>query len=258
MPSTAESVVQQARAGVVRRLWWRSSQSARLAIGCLGVCTALATTGAAGFGAAGQPQDGGGPGAAGHRGDSFEVTVQSVSDVDLFEGAEPVTGHVVRARVAGLRPVTACWPARSRAVAQELLQGTKVRVVARNDDTSGADRMLVDVQLPDGTDYARSVVDRGVVPVDCAPVPVTTTVPSSLAPSTTSAPARTTTTPVTTTESSAPPSTTSSSPAPDEEWHDDRLGKPCLLPGARRTTREGNEMVCARNDRNQLRWHRAG
>ncbi|MDT7786158.1 MAG: hypothetical protein QOF58_4577, partial [Pseudonocardiales bacterium] len=68
---------------------------------CLGVLTALATTAAAGFLGGSSPQD---RVDAGHdtmrRGDSFEVTVHAVSDVDLFDGVEPASGVLFHARVA--------------------------------------------------------------------------------------------------------------------------------------------------------------
>ena len=286
MPSTAESAAHGAVTGIVRRFWWRTSQPARLAIGCFGVVTALAATGAVAFGGDDLSRErGNGLEASGFRGDSLQVTVREVTEVDLFEGAEPITGRLVRARVAGLRPVADCWAAESRAGAQDLLRGKVVRLVVKK-DASGSDRLLVDVELPDGTDYAQTVVSGGVVPADlsargelardesaarlgrlglwaagCAPGGVTTA--SSTPPSSSVSSAPTTTTVTTTTETSTPPPppppppTTTSSEPPDEEWDDSRLGKLCLIEGARRTTRDGYEIVCSRNGKNQLRWRRA-
>ncbi|WP_394618705.1 hypothetical protein JNUCC0626_06265 [Lentzea sp. JNUCC 0626] len=286
MPSTADSAAPEA--GAVRRFWWRTSQPARLAIGCLGVVTALAATGAVAF-SGDDPSRNRGNGAheaSGFRGDALQVTVSSVSEVDLFEGAEPVSGRVVRARVAGVRPVSDCWVAQSRAAAQELLLGKDVRLVVKREDASGSDRILVDVELPDGADYARTVVSGGAVQADltargdlasdesaarlgrlglwtagCVPGGVTTTV--SVAPTTSAVPSSTTTTTVTTTTEPAPPPppapvpTTTEPEPPDEEWDDFRLGRPCLFEGARRTTKDGYEIVCSRNGKNQLRWRRA-
>lgn len=251
--------------------------------------TALAATGAVAFNGddLSRERGNGGLEAGGFRGDTLQVTVQTVSEVDLFEGAEPITGRLVRARVAGLRPVTDCWVAESRATAQDLLRGKDVRLVVRRDDESGSDRILVDVELPDGADYARTVVGDGVVPADlttrgelapdesaarlgqlglwaagCALTPVAATA-SSTPPSSSSVPSPTTTTTVTTTtEHSAPPPPPPPPPrptssSPDEEWDDSRLGKVCLIEGARRPSGDGNEIVCSRNGKNQLRWRRA-
>lgn len=268
--------------GIVRRLWWRTSQRARLAVTCLGMLTALVTTAAAGL-VGDEREVGNGPGVAVHRGDAFEVTVQSVSDVDSFDGREPTTGLLVRARVAGLRTRADCWLAESRATAQDLLRGKTVRLVVKRDSRSGSDRIPVDVQLPDGSDYARTVVHegaasvdlsargelwpvessarqegRGVWSTDCAfgqETTTTSTTTSSSAPTSTT----TTTTVPTTTESAPPPVTTTHSPPPDEDddVDDARLGRRCLFEGARRKMADGGEMVCARNGRNQLRWQRA-
>src|SRR5688500_16374200 len=86
LPSTAESAAHGAATGSVRRFWWRTSQPARLAIGCFGVVTALAATGAVAFSGDGFPRERGGAGleASEYRGDSIQVTVNVVSDVDLF------------------------------------------------------------------------------------------------------------------------------------------------------------------------------
>ncbi|NKE60410.1 hypothetical protein FXN61_27915 [Lentzea sp. PSKA42] len=287
MPSTAESGVHRTFPGIVRRFWWRTSQSARLAIMCLGVLTALVTTGAAGFVGGELPREQGSTGldAALHRGDAFEVTVHTVSDVDSFEGMEPATGLFFHAQVAGMRPIAGCRLTESRATAQNLLRGKNVWLTVKKDGVSGSDRIAVDVRLPDGADYAQTMVHdgaasadlstrgelasvesaarqerRGVWAAGCAPGEVTaSSEPSS------STPAPTTTTTTTTapaTESSAPPSpappvTSTSSPEPDDdEWMNERLGKPCLIEGARRTSPSGGEMVCARNGKNQLRWRR--
>ncbi|MFD4668918.1 thermonuclease family protein [Lentzea sp. NPDC058450] len=287
MPSSADSTAHQA-GGAVRRFWWRTGQPARLAIGCLGVVTALAVTGAVAFSGEDLSRNPGNGGldASGFRGDSLQVTVRAVTEVDLFEGADPVTGRVVLARVAGVRPMPDCWAAESRAAAQELLRGKDVRLVVKREDTSGGDRILVDVELPDGADYARTVVSGGVVQADLAArgelasdesgarlgrlglwaaacAPGANTTPVSLPPTSTSAPSPTTTTATTTPETTTPepppppqPTTTEPEP-PDEEWDDSRLGKPCLFEGARRTTKDGYEIVCSRNGKNQLRWRRA-
>ncbi|GLY47730.1 hypothetical protein [Lentzea sp. NBRC 102530] len=285
MPSPADSAAPEA--GIVRRFWWRTSQPARLAIGCLGVVTALAATGAVAFSGddLSRSRGDGAHEASGFRGDAVQVTVSSVSEVDLFEGAEPVSGRVVRARVAGVRALPDCWVSQSRAAAQDLLLGKDVRLVVKRED--GGDRILVDVELPGGADYARTVVSGGAVQADlaargdladdesaarlgrlglwaagCVPGAVTTTV--STAPTSSSVPSAPPAT-TTTTEPSPvppppppPPAPTTTEPAPpDEEWDDFRLGKPCLFEGARRTTRDGYEIVCSRNGRNQLRWRRA-
>ncbi|WP_439658725.1 thermonuclease family protein [Lentzea sp. HUAS TT2] len=283
MPSTTESAARGAATGTVRRFWWRTSQPARLAIGCLGVATALATAGVVALSGGEQPSERGGSvlDELGARGDSLRVTVRSVSDVDLFEGAEPITGRVVSARVAGVSPMADCWVAESRTAAQDLLRGKDVRLVVRRDD--GSDRILVDVELPDGTDYARTVVGDGVVRADlpvraeleqaestarqerrglwgvsCVRTPVAVMVSSARpvppAPSST-----TTTAETTTTESAAPsspPASSSPPPPEEEEWEDSRLGKPCLIPGARRPAKGDHEIVCVRNDKGQLRWRR--
>jgi endonuclease YncB( thermonuclease family) len=262
----------------------------------LGVFTALLTTGAAGFFGGALPQQhhrsSGGTEAAVHRGDAFEVTVRSVSDVDSFEGMEPATGLPFRARVAGIRRMADCRQAESRTAAQNLLRGKTVWLTVRKEGTTGADEIPVDVRLPDGADYAQTVVHDGVALADISSrgelasveaaareerrgmwvagcVGDAVTAPSSSAPSSSSssAPATSTTTATSTPrpESSepAPPEpteTTTSSAAPpggDDEWMNARLGKPCLIEGTRRTSPNGNELVCARNAKGQLRWRRA-
>ncbi|MFI6096406.1 thermonuclease family protein [Lentzea sp. NPDC051213] len=274
--------------GIVRRFWWRTSQPARLTIACVGVVAALATTGAAAFSGDALQDDRGNAelDAAMHRGDAVEVIVQKVSDVDSFEGMESATGLSFRARVAGVRGIADCWVTESRDTAQNMLRGKNVKLTVRNDASSVGDRIAVDVRLPDETDYARTVVQQGAAAADlsargelatvesaarlerrglwasgCAPGTVTETsssAPSSPAPSSTTP---TTTTPPTT-ESSAPPSSskphvTSSTLPPSETFDGARLGRPCLIEGARWKTEDGGEMVCARNSRNQLRWRRA-
>lgn len=287
MSTTNESGIPSARPGPVRRFWWRSHQRARLTIACLGVLTTLAVTGAAGVAGSTAPARHRGTGldAIVHRDDSLEVTVRTVSEVDLFEGVEPATGLSFHARVSGVRRIDGCWLAESRNTAQNLLRGRNVRLVVR-DDASGSDRFAVDVRLPDGSDYARTVVGEGAAAADltsreelaplesaarqdhrglwatgCATGAATATGSSAPSPS---APATTTTTTTprsATAEPSAPPSsepaTSTSSPPPADEWVDNRVGKPCLLEGMRRTSPSGNEIVCARNRKNELRWRRA-
>ena len=249
----------------------------------LGVLTALATTGAAGFMNADVPAKDAAPREALHRGDSFEVTVHSVSDVDRFEGMEPATGLFFQARVAGVRPAGQCWLSESLAAAQNLLLGKNVRLTVRKDADSGDDRIAVDVRLPDGTDYAQTVVGDGVVPADlsardelapvesaarqqhrglwsvgCAPGAVTT---SSTPSSTLSSPAPTTTTttqpvPVTS-EPPEPEEPETTTPTSETTLTGILLGRRCFEEGARKKTPSGEEMVCARNGKNQLRWRRA-
>lgn len=254
---------------------------------CLGVFTALATTAAAGFLGDPAPQQSvsdAGRGTA-HRGDSFEVTVHTVSDVDRFDGVEPATGLIFHARVVGVGRIADCWLPESRATAQNLLRGKTVRLTVKKDVDSESDRIAVDVQLPNGLDYAQTLVHDGMAPADpssrdelaavetvarqenrglwaaaCTRIETatsTTTSTSTTAPTTTT----TTTTPTpTTTEPSAPrppkPPVTTTPPDDDESdgiW----LGKICFKEGARRTAPNGEEMVCTRNGRNQLRWRRA-
>jgi hypothetical protein len=249
----------------------------------LGVLTALATTGAAGFMNADVPAKDAAPREALHRGDSFEVTVHSVSDVDRFEGMEPATGLFFQARVAGVRPAGQCWLSESLAAAQNLLLGKNVRLTVRKDAESGDDRIAVDVRLPDGADYAQTVVGDGVVPADlsardelapvesaarqqhrglwsvgCAPGAVTT---SSTPSSTSSSPAPTTTTttqpvPVTS-EPPEPEEPETTTPTSETTLTGVLLGRRCFEEGARKKTPSGEEMVCARNSKNQLRWRRA-
>lgn len=274
--------------GIVRRFWWGANQHARLAVTCLGVLAALATTATAGFLGDAAPRETGPSGrqTAVHRGDSFEVTVHTVSDVDLFEGVEPATGLFFHAQVVGVGRIADCWLAESRATAQNLLRGKTVRLTVKKDVDPGSDRIAVDVQLPNGLDYAQTIVHDGMAPADastrdelaqvetvarqehrglwaaaCTRIETTT----SSAPSS-STPSPTTTTTTTTTpapESSEPPSSepepthTTSPPPDDDSWDDIWLGKVCFKEGARRTAANGNEMVCARNGKNQLRWRRA-
>ncbi|MCX2947099.1 hypothetical protein [Lentzea sp. NEAU-D7] len=277
--------------GPVRRFWWRSGQRTRLAIAAAGVLGALAVTGAAGFSGDALPGQRGGPGVAVHRGDSFEVTVRAVSAVDLFEGVEPDTGRVFGARVAGVNAAP-CWQSQSLAAAENLLRGKKVRLTAKSDGETGTDRLLVDVELPDGTDYAWTVVGEGTASADLAArgelAPVESAArqqrrglwaggctgyrddalatPSSTpqtSSTTTPPPATTTTTtpppvPTRTTEEPAPkpPPTTTAEPG-DEEWLGRFVGRRCFLEGARKTSPKGTEIVCTRGPRGQLRWQRA-
>ncbi len=259
----------------------------------LGVLTVLATTGAAGVigGADRQDPREARPDVAVHRGDDFEVTVRSVSDVDSFEGSEPATGLSFHAKVAGINLITQCWLAESRATAEKLLLGKTVWLTVKKDAISGDDEIAVDVRLPDGADYGQAVVHAGMATADmstrgellsveatarverrgvwaasCAPGAVTATSSSAPTSTTTTAPTTTTTTtvPPTTETSEEPPPPPSSSPdrpLPDDddekEWVDARLGKLCFIEGARRTSPGGTELICARNNRNVLRWRRA-
>ncbi|MDX3659189.1 hypothetical protein PV646_17925 [Streptomyces sp. ID05-26A] len=283
--------------GFVRRLWWRSDQRARLAIACAGVLGVLAVTGAAGFSGAAPPGQRSGPAAAAavHRGDSFEVTVRTVSDVDSFEGVEPDTGRAFGARVYGVNRA-ACWQSQSLAAAENLLRGKKVRLTVKSESEGDAEsgRLLVDVQLPDGSDYARTIVAEGSTSADLAargdlvpeemaarqqrrglwstgceryevdPVVTTSSVPPT---SSTTTPVPTTTTtnalppppPVRPTKKPAPepPPTETTEPDDDAEWLSRFVGKRCVVEGATRTSPKGTEVVCARDARGQLRWQRA-
>lgn len=276
------------RAGAIRLSWWRAKQHARIAVAGLGVLIALATTAAVGFAGGASPGDRGsaGLGPAVHGGDSLDVTVQTVSEVDLFEGVESATGLSFHARVSGLRRVDGCWLTESREIARSLLRGKNVRLTVKRGGGAGSDRIMVDVRLPDGSDYASTVVHEGVVRADltareelapdessarqervglwaagCAtdqPSATPSVQPSSSTQDTSTVPpsAPTTTTveapPAPVPPSSEPPATSTSSEPPA----DDRVGRPCLIEGMRTTSPKGNELVCARNAKNQLRWRR--
>ena len=136
----------------------------------VGVLTVLATTGATGFlgGADRQEPGNARSDVAVHRGDDFEVTVRSVSDVDSFEGIEPATGLSFHAKVAGIRVITQCWLAESRATAEHLLLGKTVWLTVKKDGISGDDEIAVDVRLPDGADYGQTVVQDGMATADMA------------------------------------------------------------------------------------------
>ncbi|WP_156213306.1 thermonuclease family protein [Lentzea aerocolonigenes] len=249
----------------------------------MSVVTTVATTGAVTFAGDAFP---GGRGSSGleqtvHRGDAVEVTVREVSEVDSFEAVEPATGVFFRARVAGVRRLADCRLAESRAVARNLLLGKGVRLLVRRDGASGSDQIVADVVLPDGRDYARTVVHDGVAEADlatreelapvetdarrdrrglwatsCPSVETTTNAPSSSATSTTTT---TTTVPATTESSSQPPPSppvSSSSAPPDGPLIVVRGGR-CTTEGERGTTITGNEMVCTRTDKDELRWRRA-
>lgn len=300
LPSTAELTGSTTRPGIVRRLWWRTNQPARLAIACLGLVATLAPLATAG--ATGPSGDGPAPGrrstaleAALNRGDAIEVTVYNVSGVDSFEGMEPATGLFFDGQVAGLRRHADCWSTESRSTAERLLRGKSVWVAIRKDGISGSDGsegIAVDVRLPNGADYARTVVDEGAAMADlptrgelaeveraarkerrglwaagCSAAETATSA-SSAPPSSTPQPTTTTTAPTTTvppaSSTTAPPSSSTADTTPsappggdDDEWVDARLGKACLFEGSRRTSPKGTEMVCARNDKDQLRWRRA-
>ncbi|HEX8865507.1 MAG TPA: thermonuclease family protein, partial [Lentzea sp.] len=231
--------------GIVRRAWWGAHQHTRLAVTCLGVLTALATTAAAGFVGGTTPQQREDTGIdTMRRGDSFEVTVHTVSDVDLFEGVEPASGVLFRARVAGVGRIADCWHAQSLATAQNLLRGKMVRLTVKKDVDSDNDRIVVDVRLPGGTDYAQTLVHDGMAPADIATrdelaqvetvarqehrglwassciriVSTTSSEPSSSTTTTTTTTATTTTTtPETTTRRPPPrPPVTSVEPPPDD------------------------------------------
>ncbi|MFS8096770.1 thermonuclease family protein [Lentzea alba] len=249
----------------------------------LGVLTALVTTAAAGFVDGTPPREHGSAESspALHRGDAFEVTVREVSDVDSFEGLEPATGLFFHARVAGIRRTAGCWLTESRAAAQNLLRGKNVRLTVKNDGVPGNGEIAVDVQLPDGSDYAKTVVREGMASVDpasrdeLATVEVTAreerrglwaaacvTSTTTAASTTSSTPSPTTTTTTPAPEPSAPPSWSvpripTTSVTPPSDFVDPRLGKLCFIEGSRRTSQDGTEMVCARNAKNQLRWQRA-
>lgn len=283
MSSAAEHTVRPMSPGIVRRAWWRTSQPVRLTIIGIGVLAALAATGAAGFTNTGAPHEDTGLEATVHRGDAIDVTVRTVSDVDTFEGLEPATGLYFHARVTGIRRTTDCWRSESRAAAQNLLLGKDVRLTVRKDGFFEDDRIAVDVRLPDGADYAQTVVRQGAVMADlvdrgelseaestareerrglwaagCAIGDAATT--SSVPTSSTSVPATTTTTATPESSSSPePPSSTvtvTTSGSGNPSLIDVLLGRQCFREGARKT-RDGVEMVCARDDEGQLRWRRA-
>lgn len=288
MPNASEPETHVTGPGIVRRLWWRSGQRARLAIACAGVLGVLAVTGAAGFGGDTAPPAGrAAPGPVVHRGDSFEVTVRSVSEVDVFEAVEPESGRVFGARVAGVNAAP-CWQSQSLAAAENLLRGKKVRLTVKKDGDTGTDRLLVDVQLPGGSDYARTIVGEGLASADLAArgelAPAEsaarrerrglwaggcTGYPDDALPTTSSLPPTTTTTPVptTTTTPPPPPPATTAPPAPqpppvtteepddDAEWLNRFVGKRCFIEGARRTSPKGTEIECARGPKG-LRWRR--
>lgn len=265
--------------GVVRRFWWRSGPGARLAVAGLGIVTTVATAGVVTFAGDAFPAGRGRSGLeqAVHGGDSVEVTVREVSEVDSFEAVEPATGLLFRARVAGVRQISDCRLAESRDAARDLLLGKEVRLLVRRDSDAG--QLVADVVLPDGRDYARTVVRDGVAQADpaareeLAPVEsaarqdrrglwavacpagetTTTSATSSSAASTTA----TTTTVPATTESSPPSPPASSSPPSDDSWIDVLTGNRCAAEGDRRTTITGKEMVCVRTDKGELRWRRA-
>lgn len=234
LPSTAESIIRKTCPGTVRRFWWGTNQRARLAIAGLGVLTTLATTGAVAFNGDALPEsENAEVEASVQRGDSVEVTVHSVSDVDSFEGTEPATGLRFRADVDGLYPMPDCWLTESHALAENMLRGRNVRLIVKKAANSGSDRITVDVRLPDGTDYAEAIVRDGAAAADrstrgelslvestareqrrglwaagCTPdaaIAATSSVPSSSAPSSTTP---TTTTPTTTTATTTTTTTT--------------------------------------------------
>ena len=283
--SPVESDVHRKSPGIARRLWWRTNQPARVAIMGLGVVTALATTGAAGFigGADRQDPANARPDVAMHRGDDFEVTVRSVSDVDSFEGIEPATGLSFHAKVAGIHLIAQCRLTESRAIAENLLLGKTVWLTVKKDGVSGDDEIAVDVRLPDGADYGQTVVHDGMATADMATrgellsveaaarverrgVWAASCAPGAVTASSSSAPTSTTTTapPTTTTTTTAPPTTETSEEPPlppsrslerppasdDDEWIDARQGRLCFIEGARRTSPGGN-------NKNVLRWRRA-
>ncbi|MET8764950.1 thermonuclease family protein [Lentzea sp. NPDC004782] len=282
MTSPAESAAPTPSPGPVRRFWWGANQRARIAVLCLGVLTALATTGAAGFLGAPPPREHGNAGhdTAVHRGDSFEVTVHTVSDVDVFDGVEAATGLVFHARVAGVGRIADCWLPQSLATAQTLLRDKTVRLTVRKDVDSDSDRIVVDVRLPDGADYAQTIVHDGMAPADlssrdelgpveyaarqeqrglwaaaCTRIEAAGTTSSSPS-SSSEVPATTTTTaPPVSSEPPRPPEVTTTTP--DDSWTNLWLGKMCLKEGARKTGPNGQELVCARNAKGQLRWRRA-
>ncbi len=278
------------RAGAIRLSWWRANQHARIAIAGLGVLTALATTAAVGFAGDASPGDRGsaGLGPAVRGGDSLDVTVQTVTEVDLFEGVESATGLSFHARVAGLHRVDGCWQTESREIARSLLRGKNVRLTVRRGGGGGSDRIAVDVRLGDGSDYASTVVHEGVVRADLTareelapdessarqerlglwaagcttsePAATSSVQPSSSTQDTSAVPPSAPTTtaveipapPPPVPPTSEPPVTSTSSEPPA----DDRVGRPCLIEGMRTTSPRGNELVCARNAKNQLRWRR--
>ncbi|MGW4209197.1 thermonuclease family protein [Lentzea sp. NPDC004789] len=273
------------RPGFVRRFWWGAHQHTRIAVLCGGVVVALAATGAAGFLGDPPPREHATAGhdTGVHRGDSFEVTVQTVSEVDVFDGLEPATGLQFHARVAGVGRIADCWLPQSLATAQTLLRGKTVRLTVKKDVDPDSDRIVVDVRLPDGQDYAQTIVHDGMAPADvssrdelgpveyaarqenrglwaaaCTRIEAAGT--TSIAPSSTSeSPSTTTTTAAP--ESSEPPRPPEppevTTTTPDDSWTNLWLGKMCLKEGAHKTGPNGQELVCARNAKGQLRWRRA-
>jgi endonuclease YncB( thermonuclease family) len=285
LTSPVESAAPAPRPGLVRRFWWGANQHTRIAVLCCGVVTALAVTAAAGFLGDPPPREHATAGhdTGVHRGDSFEVTVQTVSGVDLFDGLEPATGLRFHARVAGLGRIADCWLPQSLATAQTLLRGKTVRLTVKNDVDPDADRIVVDVRLPDGQDYAQTIVHDGMAPADvssrdelgpvehsarqenrglwaaaCTRIEAAGTTASTPS-SSSEAPATTTTTTTAPPESSEPPRPpeVTTTPPDDDSWTNLWLGKMCFKEGARKTGPKGQELVCARNAKGQLRWRRA-
>jgi hypothetical protein len=151
--------------GALRRLWWRSAQGHRLTAACLGVLLSLAGTSLTLFGGESLPEP--------RTADQFtvsvtprpgdpEITVESVSEVDLFDGLDTATGDLVAVRVAGVRSAAPCAADGSLAFARKTLEGKKVRLVLGGNAMPAPDgRLAAKVLLPDGQDLALQLLTAG-------------------------------------------------------------------------------------------------
>jgi endonuclease YncB( thermonuclease family) len=278
------SEVEPLEPGPVRRWWWQTSQRVRLVVlGCLTVA-AMALTGLVLLplphgSATDAADDLAGSSATPLDAGKFAVTVTAVPAVDVVHGQD-VAGRQLVIEVPGIAAGPDCWAADARTAAEKLLRGKQIRLPRQPEGS----RVVAPVSLPDGRDYARIAVSRGLAGTDArqpAPnqrdlvaeetrmrqaalgvwAPCPTTAPTTTAPTTsdsagTGGPGGTEERPGTT-DRPAPGTATEPPPPPDDAQRGVALGAPCAPEGARGVTADGKEVVCRSPGGSPPKWMKA-
>lgn len=276
--------------GVLRRLWWRTTQRKRVAVTCLSMLLSLAGTSLvlAGGGQAPKPAAVTAfPSITTPRPADPTVTVRTVSAVDTFEGVGTASGELIEVRVAGIRSISPCWQDESLGFARDALHDKTVRLVLSGTGSGPDGRRIARVLLPDGDDFAQSALNAGAALVGTGNVSAEllrtevdaranrrglwarACAPTQAGTSTSELPVSTTTT-TTTSAAPAPGTATVPTPAPPEQTTTTtttttttsrpadvqqgvQAGRPCRPEGSLGVTDQGKDMTCRRT-LTGLRW----
>ncbi|WP_345029430.1 thermonuclease family protein [Kutzneria kofuensis] len=292
--------------GVFRAWWWRSSQAQRLALTSVATVAGLALSGAALLWPRGMPAflDGVSSFADSPASsttttadiampvvtptpDDPVITVKAVSTAARFDGVD-ATGRPVAIRVSGIVSAAGCWSTESVRQASEALLDKRVWLVhatIAHPDPDG--RVPAQVLLPDGHDYALTMLRAGAVRVGTGPEQGKLTAaeadarqarrglwgssctPASSEGSTAGQPVQTTsaTGPTTTTSAVDPtvtahPTTSTDLPTTTHSGQqggqsDVQVGQPCSPEGASGVTSQGQAVTCVQGMDGQTRWRKS-